>query len=276
MEIKKIQTQCALSPTNISIADYVINPYRGCEFACLYCYAQENKNIGKGKLTESLAIKTNIIEILKKELPTKKIQRVLLGSTTECFQPCEKEFHLSERIMQILNEKKIPFTILTKSALIGSYAKTIAANKNNKVFFTINFADEKTIRRIERNSSLLNERLAAINTLIAHGVSVRMHIGPFIPFLSDLIALINIIPNGIHEIDVELYHHKLGNFEKISAIEPRLKVIYASKKNYETFCLQLKTEISGLSPRQRLRFFFIAPDFDQFYKSSINYETPLF
>jgi len=276
MDIKEIKTQCALSPTNIPLADYVINPYRGCEFGCLYCYTQENKNIGKGKLTEALAIKINIIEVLKKELSTKKIRRILLGSTTECFQPCEKDFHLTEKIMLILNEKKIPFTILTKSALIGNYAPAIAANKNNKVFFTINFADEKTIKKIEQNSSPLNERLTAINTLISHGVNVRMHIGPFIPFLSDLIALVNITPNGISEINIELYHHKLGNFEKISSIEPRLKKIYASRQNYDTFCLQLKTEISGLSRKRGLRFFFIAPDFDQFYQNSIDYETPLF
>jgi DNA repair photolyase len=276
MEIKKMQTQCALAPTNISIADYVINPYRGCEFSCLYCYTQENKNIGKSKLTESLAIKTNIIEVLKNELSTKIVKRVLLGSTTECFQPCEKDFHLTEKIMQILNKKKIPFTILTKSSAIGDYTETIAANKNNKVFFTINFADEKTIRKIEQNSSPLSERIAAINTLINRGVSVRMHIGPFIPFLSDLIALINIIPAGISEINIELYHYKLGNFEKISAIEPRLKIIYASKKSYDTFCLQLKTDISSLATHGNLRFFFIAPDFDQFYQNSINYEIPLF
>lgn len=275
MEIKKIHTQCALSPTNISLADYVINPYRGCEFGCLYCYTQANKNVGNDKLTESLAVKINIAEVLKKELTMKKVKRILLGSTTECFQRCEDEFHLSEKIMHILNEKKIPFTILTKSASIADHTQTIAANKNNKVFFTINFADEKTIKMIEQNSSSLGDRLIAINALLAGGVNVRVHIGPFIPFLSDLIALINIIPPGIKEIDIELYHHKLGNFEKVSSIEPRIKPIYASKQNYDTFCLRLKNEISGLAARKGRQFFFIAPDFDQFYKNSINYETPI-
>ena len=202
MEIKTIETQCALSPTNITIADYVINPYRGCEFGCFYCYSQANKNIGNNKLTQALAVKINIIDILKKELTTKKIKRVLLGSTTECFQPCEKVFHLTEKIMNALNEKNIPFTILTKSAAIADHVKTIAANKNNKIFFTINFADENTIRKIEPSSSTLNERLSAINTLIAHGVNVRIHVGPFIPFLSDLISLVSLIPAGVNEVDV--------------------------------------------------------------------------
>jgi len=276
MEIKTIETQCALSPTNITIADYVINPYRGCEFGCFYCYTQANKNIGNNKLAQALAVKTNIVDLLKKELTTKKIKRVLLGSTTECFQPCEKVFHLTEKIMHTLNEKNIPFTILTKSATIADYAKIIAANKNNKVFFTINFSDENTIKKIEPSSSALSERLSAINALIAHNVSIRIHIGPFIPFLSDLNALMRLIPDAISEVDVELYHHKLGNFEKIAAIEPRLKEIYRTKENYNAFCEQLKNDISAMAKKQKLRFFFIAPDFDEFYKNSINYETPLF
>ena len=71
MQIKLIQTQKALSPTQIKLADYVINPYRGCEFGCLYCYANENKNIreGSGRI---LSVKINYPEILEKELRLKK------------------------------------------------------------------------------------------------------------------------------------------------------------------------------------------------------------
>ena len=87
MQIKLIRTQKVLSLTQISLADYAINPYRGCSFGCLYCYSRENKNIKKEAFFTRLDAKINAPEVLERELKYKRPKRVLLGSTTECFNP---------------------------------------------------------------------------------------------------------------------------------------------------------------------------------------------
>ena len=131
METKLIQTQRVLSPTQIALADCVINPYRGCSFGCSYCYSQENKNIKLSGLM-TVGVKINADSILEKELKYKKPKRVLLGSTTECFQNLELEYKVSERILELLNSRNIPYTILTKSDLIRHYLNLVSGNKENK------------------------------------------------------------------------------------------------------------------------------------------------
>ena len=120
MKIELIETGRILSPTQISIADYTINPYRGCPFGCVYCYAQENKSIKKRsqKWGSFIDVKINAIDLLKKEVKNKKIRRVLLGSTVECYPPQEEKFCITQKIINFLNGHDIAVTILTKCSLL--------------------------------------------------------------------------------------------------------------------------------------------------------------
>ena len=104
MEIKIIETKKTLSETQITLADYAINPYRGCEFGCIYCYSQSNKNIDSQDFFEKIGIKLNSPDNLRRELQYKKPNRVVLGSTTECFQYQEAKHNLTGQILSILNE----------------------------------------------------------------------------------------------------------------------------------------------------------------------------
>ena len=284
MNIETINTQKVLAPTNITLADYAINPYRGCGFGCLYCYSQENKNIKSGDL-KSLGVKLNAPEILKKELRFKSPKRVLLGSTTECFQYQEANYKITEKILQTLNEHDIACTILTKSHLVADYLSLIRKNPKNKIYFTINCANNKIIKFLEENSSPLEKRLAALEKIIKNGVDLRVHLGPFIPYLSSLKDIIDILPQETKEIDIELYHHKMGNFPKIleliaknigEDLKTKLRQIYESEKNYLDFAADLEKEIKQLNSHKRFRIFYIVPDFNKFYNSHIDYEKALF
>ena len=227
MQIKTITTQKVLSPTQISLADYVINPYKGCEFGCLYCYAQENKNIDKNIFFESLSVKINAPEILERELKYKKPKRVLLGSTTECFPAEEKKFKVTEKILKILNAKNISYTILTKSHLISDYLELIMQNPKNKIFFTLNFQSDKLIRLFEQKSSSLNQRLETIGKIITAKINLRIHIGPFIPYICDLEKILKLLSEGVKEIDIELYHKKQGNFSQIIEVVIKKTLVFA-------------------------------------------------
>lgn len=281
--VKLIETQRVLSPTQITLADYAINPYRGCNFGCLYCYTQENKNIKSSKLM-NVGVKINSDVILKKELKYKNPKRVLLGSTTECFQSVELKYKVSEKILRLLNSRNIPYTILTKSNLIKNCLNLISENKENKIYFTLNFACDKIIKVLEPNSPKLAERLETINQIINKEINLRIHIGPFIPLISSLEEIFNIIPTGVKEVDIELYHNKQGNFKRILTLAEKLlgskkkeelEKIYASRESYLSFAKKLKNKIKNLECFNKLKIFYIVPNFDEFYNSGINYEKTL-
>ena len=282
MSIKEIKTQRALSPTNINLADYVINPYRGCAFGCLYCYAQSGN--GGAEREAAVDVKVNILEVLEKELAIKTPRRVLLGSTTECFQEAETKYRLTRGIMQALNKKNIPYTILTKSHMIGESLDIIAANTGNKIYFTLNFTDESTIKSMERASSSLQQRIDTIKKILALSIDLRIHAGPFMPALCDIDKIIKILPKGIKEIDIELYHQKMGNFKKIvTAIEnisgnkarQEIETVYSSKEAYLAFARHTENNMRRYSRQGHIKFFLIVPSFDEFYQRHNDYEQPL-
>lgn len=282
MDIQMITTQRVLSPTQISLADYVINPYRGCAFGCLYCYVQKNKNIkSKNKPWGSfLKIKINAAQVLEKELKIIRPGRVLLGSVTECFQPAEKKYKITRQILTILNRENIPYTILTKSNIIEDYLDVISYNKQNKIYFTLNIAEQKYIDLLEKNSPPLVERLKTIKKIITRDIDLRIHIGPFIPGVSSLSETLKILPTGTREVDVELYHHGMGEFEKICGTLSKEEVCkltetYANAKNYYAFTKSLRDEIETLKNKRNLAFFFIVPDYNRFYTSGIDYSQRL-
>jgi DNA repair photolyase len=284
MQIRLINTQKVLSPTQITLADQVINPYRGCEFGCLYCYSQENKNIKRDDFFTSLGIKINAPQVLEKELNYKKPKRVLLGSTTECFQYQELQYKITKEILTTLNNHNIPYTILTKSHLISEYLPIISKNKNNKIYFTLNVASNTLVRLLEKKSPNLKQRIEAIEKIINSRVALRIHIGPFIPYLSSLKDIINILPQGVKEIDVELYHYKMGNFKKLLdqieiGLNPDLKdeiaTVYKSEENYQKFAESLKEEIKQIKNTNDKAYYYIVPDFNLFYDSKIDYHNQL-
>ncbi|MBU1062350.1 MAG: hypothetical protein KJ952_06515, partial [Candidatus Omnitrophica bacterium] len=122
-EFKTVKISRILNPTSIDLGEYVINPYMGCEFACLYCYVRFNKVISRKKdpWGTYVDIRVNAPKLLEKELLLKKPSSVLLGSTTECFQDIEKKYKITKQILEILNRYKVYFTILTRSTYLREY-----------------------------------------------------------------------------------------------------------------------------------------------------------
>ena len=279
MTVKTIHTQRVLSPTQITLADYVINPYRGCEFRCVYCYALKNKNVQGNE--EMLGIKINAASVLEKELKYKLPKRVLLGSATECFQYKELEYRITEGILKSLNTHKIPYTILTKSHLIAEYLPIIAQNKRNKIYLTLNLHSNELIKMFEKKTPSIEERIKTIKTITAHKIPLRIHIGPFIPYISSLEKIMSLLPESIKEINVELYHHNMGNFTQVLNIiernfggDMRNKVssIYKSRSNYLRFAKALEDEVPKAQNKRHIKLFLIAPDFNDYYNERIDYK----
>jgi len=283
LETKQIITERVLAPTQISLADYVINPYRGCGFGCLYCYAQKNKNIRKQKIKNSLGVKINAPSVLEKELKNIRPRKILLGSTVECFQEIEKKYRITKKILDILLKKQIPCLILTKSSLIKEYLEIISQNKENEIYFTLNLASQKIINILEPGSSSLNSRLDTIKEIKTKKIKLRIHMGPFIPYLSNLPEILSLLPKKIKTFNVELYHAKMGNFnalikkvgENLPEKKEQLLDVYRSQKKYSGYAQKLKKSILQLKQKRNSNFFYLAPDFRQYYLPTANYNYKL-
>ena len=282
MKIKLIRTQKTLSRTPLTLASYIINPYRGCEFGCKYCYARYNKNVKE----DILGIKINIPQVLEKELKYIKVDKVILGGSCECFTYSELKYKITYRILEILNEHNISYIILTKSNLIEKYLSLIQKNKDNKIFFTFNFAQEDTKRILEEKSPSLEARIKAIKRIKEKGIRFRIHIGPFIPYVSQLDNIFSLFKDIAYKINIELYHYRLGNFPQVIESlktfdfdEEKIKKlisIYENKDNFYNFSEQFKEEILKKAKNFNFKIYYIVPQWEGYYNQDINYERCLF
>jgi DNA repair photolyase len=174
--------------------DRSINPYRGCEHGCTYCYARPAHaymGLSPGLDFESkLFIKPNAAALLREELTaTNYVPRTIaLGANTDPYQPIEKQYRITRQIIEVLAEFKHPFGIVTKNGMVArdiDLLKPLAAMGLVKVALSITTLDGKLARAMEPRASTPAKRLAAIEALSAAGIPTVVMIGPVIPGLND-------------------------------------------------------------------------------------------
>jgi DNA repair photolyase len=171
-----------------------INPYRGCEHGCIYCYARPSHsylNLSPGLDFETrLRAKTNLAEVLRGELakPGYVISPINIGSNTDPYQPIEKQWRLTRAALELLAECRHPCTIVTKNALIERDLDLLAAMARDglvQVFVSINSLDNHLAAKLEPRASAPHRRIKAVRTLADAGVPVGVLVAPIIPALND-------------------------------------------------------------------------------------------
>ncbi|MBI2317429.1 MAG: PA0069 family radical SAM protein [Betaproteobacteria bacterium] len=171
-----------------------INPYRGCEHGCIYCYARPSHaylNLSPGVDFETrLFAKANAAELLRAELsrPGYECDMIALGANTDPYQPIERKYRITRGILEVLAECKHPVAIVTKNALIERDTDILSemARKNlARVFISLCNLDPDLARRLEPRCSAPARRLEAIRRLSARGIPVGVIVAPVIPFLTD-------------------------------------------------------------------------------------------
>lgn len=171
-----------------------INPYRGCEHGCIYCYARPTHsylNLSPGLDFETKIIaKRNTVELLRHELGHKGYQPKLIavGTVTDCYQPLERELRLTRGVIELLHETNHPFALVTKSSGVERDLDLIApmaAKGLAAVYVTITTLDADLARRLEPRAAAPHRRLRVLKTLAEHGVPCGVSLAPQIPFLND-------------------------------------------------------------------------------------------
>jgi len=171
-----------------------LNPYRGCEHGCIYCFARPSHSylgLSPGLDFESrLVAKANAPELLLRELarPSYQPDTITVGINTDAYQPIERERQLTRRILQILHDCENPVALITKSSLIErdiDLLAAMAAKSQAIAAVTITTLDPVIARTLEPRAASPARRLRVIRTLAEAGIPVSVSIAPVIPFVTE-------------------------------------------------------------------------------------------
>jgi len=174
--------------------DRSINPYRGCEHGCIYCYARPTHsylNLSPGLDFETkLVAKRNAAELLRKELaaPGYAPELIMVGVNTDAYQPIERELGITRGVLEVLAAARHPFGLVTKSSLIERDLDLVAAMAQvglASVSISITSLDSKLARILEPRAASPQRRLRTVRALSEAGVPVGVNVAPVIPFVNE-------------------------------------------------------------------------------------------
>ena len=175
-------------------SERTINPYRGCEHGCIYCFARTSHSymdLSAGLDFETqIFYKPDAVAVLESEISKKnyKCRPVVLGANTDAYQPVERKLKLSRSILEVLHRCNHPVSLITKSKLIRrdlDLLSEMAKRRLVNVWVSVTTLDRTLTRRLEPRTSIPDERLKTIAAVSAAGIPTGVIAAPMIPFLND-------------------------------------------------------------------------------------------
>lgn len=215
MEIKEISVKNIIVKSKLPDADYVVNPYTGCEFGCIYCYASfmgrfVNKSIDNWG--NYVYVKTNAVELFDKEIDKvpDKDTTILLSSVTDPYQGIESKYRLTRGILEIAARKRYggQIGILTKSSMVTRDIDFLKKIPNVDVGMTITTTDDELSRFLELRATATSMRIKTLGELNKAGLRTYAFVGPLLPhfrykpeLLDKLFA--SLVEAGVSQVYIE-------------------------------------------------------------------------
>ncbi len=171
-----------------------LNPYRGCEHGCVYCFARPTHSylgLSPGLDFETrIYAKINAPEVLRRELahPHYEVSPIALGVNTDAYQPCERPLRLTRRVLEVLHECRHPVGLITKSSLIErdiDLLAEMAQQRLTAVAITLTTLDHPLSRILEPRAASPTRRLQTIRRLHEAGIPVSVSVAPVIPHITE-------------------------------------------------------------------------------------------
>ncbi len=197
-ELRPIEEQARSIVTRNDSPDvphrYSVNPYRGCQHACAYCYARrthEYFEAGAGTDFDTrVFVKINAPELLAAELAAPRWRRAPLAfsGVTDCYQPLEARYRLTRRCLEVCCDRANPVSIVTKAYLVTRDLDVLTElhrRAHADVVFSITFADDELARLLEPYAPPPSRRFEAIRRIAAAGLPAGVMVAPIIPGLND-------------------------------------------------------------------------------------------
>jgi DNA repair photolyase len=197
LELLHVRAQKILNPVPEAAGlpfRWTVNPYRGCSHACVYCFARPTHvylGFGMGEdFDRRIVVKVNAVERLRAELraPRWAGETVAMGTNTDPYQPVEGRYRLTQGIVEALIEARNPFSILTKSTLIGRDADMLgeaARSLDAQAALSIGCLDEEVWRTTEPHTPNPLRRMETVARLNDAGIPTGVMIAPILPGISD-------------------------------------------------------------------------------------------
>lgn len=195
-EVRKEQARSIISRNDSPDIGFnlSINPYRGCEHGCVYCYARPGHawlGLSAGLDFETrLIAKENAASLLRQELaaPGYRCETMAVGVYTDAWQPVERDLGITRACLQVLHDCGHPVHLITKSSLIEREIDLLAPMARRglvSVMVSVTTLDSRLSRRLEPRAAAPHRRLRTIETLAAAGIPVGVSVAPVIPFLNE-------------------------------------------------------------------------------------------
>lgn len=220
MEIREIECKTALSSSSLPGLIYSLNPYRGCQHNCAYCYVPNVLRIPRGDWGCFVDVKTNIPSVLANELRNKKPGTIGISTVTDPYQPIEGKYRLTRFCLEQLLKHDFPVCIQTKSALVRRDLDIISKFSNAEIMFSIGTLNDDERKMLEPGTSSINDRLNALKNCSDEGIKTAIFFGPIYPTtkIDDLPGIIDTFKEGgVSTIMIDRLNLKPGIWQNIES-----------------------------------------------------------
>ncbi|MHC4160251.1 MAG: SPL family radical SAM protein, partial [Planctomycetota bacterium] len=189
IKIEEKEAKSIIVRSKLPDTDYVVNPYTGCQFGCLYCYATFTGrfvNEPRSNWGNYVYVKKNAVELAREQLgkwtDERKHSTILLSSVTDPYHGVEQKYRLTRGILEVMVEENYPgvISILTKSPMVLRDVDLLK-RLNSEVGLTITTTDDKLSRFLEVTAPLATRRLDTLRQLVNDGIQTYAFVGPLLP-----------------------------------------------------------------------------------------------
>jgi len=183
-----------VAPTSDVPFDWTVNPYRGCEHGCIYCFARPyHEYLGYScglDFETKIVVKHDAPELLRKELahPSWRGEPIVMSATTDIYQPVEQKFRLARRCLEVMADCLQPVSTMTKSSLVlrdVDLWQKLGAHHAGRVTVTLVTLDDALAKALEPRAASPVRRLFVLRELVKAKVPVSVNVAPVIPGLTD-------------------------------------------------------------------------------------------
>ena len=261
LKVKEVQAKSIITKSNLPDGDFVINPYTGCEHSCVYCYARFMKRFtGHNEpWGEFVDVKINASDLIFKNHTKYKNKSIVVGSVTDPYQDVEKKYKITRKILEKLVSFDSSFDIITKSKLIQRDVDLLKRFKDMKAVVSLAYADDDIRKKLEPNSSSVQERIETLRILNQNGIKTILFVSPIFPMLSDWKDLIKKTRNIVGEYwfeNLNLYPSIKNNIFKFlktnySNLAEDYEKIYSSESVYWD---EIEKEINDYCQKQGINY----------------------
>jgi DNA repair photolyase len=221
MNVQEIVCKTALSASTLPGLTYSLNPYRGCQHNCAYCYVPNVLRVPRELWGDDLKVKKNIALVLAHELQTKKPGVVGISTVTDPYQPLEQKYKLTRFCLEQLLQYDFPAHIQTKSALVIRDIDLLLRFTDSQVMFSIGTLHDNERKLLEPRTSSIQERFAALQKCADAGLKTAVFLGPVYPTttIDEIPRFLDTIKDsGAQEIWIDMLRLKPGVLENIQKI----------------------------------------------------------